>query len=36
VVADAVYGLVARVRYRLFGRFDACALPTPAERARFI
>jgi predicted DCC family thiol-disulfide oxidoreductase YuxK len=33
---DAAYGLVARVRYRLFGRLDACRVPTPGERARFI
>jgi len=31
-VADAVYGLVARSRYRIFGKVDACGLPTPEER----
>ena len=35
-IADAVYDLVARRRYRLFGRFDQCRIPTAAERARFL
>ncbi|MEO5762761.1 MAG: DCC1-like thiol-disulfide oxidoreductase family protein [Vicinamibacteria bacterium] len=33
---NAVYDLVARWRYRIFGRFDACPLPSPATRARFL
>jgi len=33
---DAAYGVVARHRYRVFGQKDACRLPTPAERARFL
>ncbi len=33
---DAVYRLVARWRYRIFGRFDSCPIPTPAIRARFL
>jgi predicted DCC family thiol-disulfide oxidoreductase YuxK len=33
---DAVYDLVARTRYRIFGRRDACRIPTPQERARFL
>jgi len=33
---DAVYGLVARNRYRWFGRREACRLPTAQERARFL
>ena len=33
---DAAYRGLARNRYRLFGRHDACPLPTPAQRARFI
>ena len=36
VVRDAVYRLVARNRYRWFGRSDACRVPTPALRARFL
>ena len=33
---DLVYRLVARNRYRWFGRRDACRLPTPEERNRFL
>jgi predicted DCC family thiol-disulfide oxidoreductase YuxK len=33
---DAAYDLVARTRYRLFGRYDACPLPDPRHRARFL
>jgi predicted DCC family thiol-disulfide oxidoreductase YuxK len=35
-LADLVYRLVARVRYRLFGKFDTCRVPSPDERARFL
>lgn len=35
-VRDAIYGWVARHRYRIFGRRDACFLPPPAQRHRFI
>jgi predicted DCC family thiol-disulfide oxidoreductase YuxK len=34
--ADAAYRLVARYRYRVFGRYDACPVPEPSERDRFI
>ena len=33
---DWVYQLVARYRYRWFGRQDRCMVPTPALRSRFI
>lgn len=33
---DKLYGLVARTRYRLFGRFETCHLPSPQERGRFL
>lgn len=33
---DAVYGFVARHRYGWFGRRDACLVPTPELRARFL
>lgn len=36
VVRDAVYALVARWRYRVFGRYDACPVPPPEHRARFL
>jgi len=35
-VRDAAYSWVARHRYRLFGRLDACFLPAPEQRARFL
>ncbi len=31
-----LYRLVARHRFRFFGRRAACRVPTPAERARFL
>ena len=30
------YDLVARTRYRVFGRHDTCPLPDPRHRARFL
>jgi predicted DCC family thiol-disulfide oxidoreductase YuxK len=33
---NAVYRIVARYRYRWFGRQDACMLPTPALKQRFL
>src|SRR5262245_3081134 len=33
---DAVYDWVARNRYRWFGRQDACMVPTPEIRSRFL
>jgi predicted DCC family thiol-disulfide oxidoreductase YuxK len=35
-VADWFYGQVARRRYRVFGRYDTCPLPSLALRARFL
>lgn len=35
-LTDAGYDVVARLRYRVFGRYDACRLPTAAERARVL
>ena len=31
---DVAYGLVARNRYRIFGRYDACFVPDAEMRAR--
>ena len=31
---DVVYGLVARNRYRIFGKYDACFVPDAEMRAR--
>jgi predicted DCC family thiol-disulfide oxidoreductase YuxK len=33
---DFGYNLIARNRYRLFGRYDTCPLPSPEDRARFV
>lgn len=34
-VRNLLYDLVARNRYRLFGRHETCLMPTPEIRARF-
>ena len=33
---DPVYRIIARNRYRWFGRRDACRLPSASERDRFL
>lgn len=33
---DAIYDLIARNRYRIFGRRDTCLVPAPDVRDRFI
>ena len=33
---NACYGWIARNRYRWFGKRDACMVPTPELRARFL
>lgn len=35
-LSDVFYDLIARHRYRLFGRAETCLLPNPAHRDRFI
>lgn len=35
-VRDFFYKLFAKNRYRLFGKQDACMMPTPEIRARFL
>lgn len=35
-IRDFGYRIVARFRYRLFGRHDACRIPTSDERAVFL
>lgn len=35
-IRNAVYNLIARNRYKWFGKRDACRLPSPEEAARFI
>lgn len=35
-VLDPAYRLVARVRYRVWGRFDACRAPQAEDRSRLL
>jgi predicted DCC family thiol-disulfide oxidoreductase YuxK len=35
-VSNAVYDAVARRRYRVFGRYDTCPLPSPGQQERFL
>jgi predicted DCC family thiol-disulfide oxidoreductase YuxK len=33
---DLGYRMIAALRYRIWGRVDACEVPAPAQRARFL
>jgi len=33
---DMIYRYVATNRYRMFGKYDACMLPDPNQRSRFL
>ena len=33
---DFFYGLIARNRYRIFGKKENCRIPTPEEKVRFL
>lgn len=35
-LTDGAYNAVAAVRYRIFGKYDACRVPSPEQRARFL
>ncbi len=35
-VRDVFYNLFARYRYRFFGKFESCPLPSPEIRSRFL
>jgi predicted DCC family thiol-disulfide oxidoreductase YuxK len=35
-LSDSLYRLVARWRYRIWGRLESCPIPTADERARFL
>lgn len=35
-IRNPIYRVIARRRYRLFGKREACRVPTPEERARFL
>lgn len=36
VVRDAVYNVIARNRYKWFGKKNTCMIPTPALQSRFL
>lgn len=33
---DFGYAVIARIRYKVWGRFESCPLPAPSERTRFL
>ena len=35
-LSDFFYGIVARIRYRVFGQYEHCPLPPPDARTRFL
>jgi predicted DCC family thiol-disulfide oxidoreductase YuxK len=35
-IRDGVYDLIAKNRYKLFGRRDECMIPTPELKSRFL
>lgn len=35
-IRDAVYSLIAKNRYKWFGKKDTCMIPTPALKERFL
>lgn len=35
-LTDFFYGIVARARYRVFGKYERCPLPPPEHKARFL
>ncbi len=35
-IRDSIYNFIARNRYKWFGKYDACRLPTPEERELFL
>ncbi|WP_137703106.1 thiol-disulfide oxidoreductase DCC family protein [Marimonas lutisalis] len=36
IIKDSIYHLIARNRYRIFGRYDECLVPDDALKARFL
>ena len=35
-IRDGIYNIIAKNRYRWFGRKDACMIPTPELQAKFL
>ena len=36
MVRNAIYDIVAKNRYKVFGKYDACRIPSPEEMGRFL
>lgn len=36
LLRDSIYNAIAKRRYRWFGKFDVCRVPSPEVRARFL
>jgi predicted DCC family thiol-disulfide oxidoreductase YuxK len=36
IVRDGIYRVIARNRYRVFGKYDACLLPETKDRQKFL
>lgn len=36
ILTDFIYDIVAKNRYKLFGKKEACRIPTPEEKNRFL
>jgi predicted DCC family thiol-disulfide oxidoreductase YuxK len=36
LLTDFVYDIIAKNRYKLFGKKEACRIPTPEEKSRFL
>jgi predicted DCC family thiol-disulfide oxidoreductase YuxK len=35
-IRDPIYNVIAKNRYKMFGKKESCRIPTPEERARFL
>ena len=35
-IRDAIYNLIAKNRYNIFGKSESCRIPTPEERSLFV
>ena len=35
-ILDLAYRVIAKIRYRVWGKVDACELPSPEQRTRFL
>jgi predicted DCC family thiol-disulfide oxidoreductase YuxK len=36
VIADGVYDVISKNRYKAFGKLDTCRAPTADEKSRFL